>query len=166
MLQQSIPTGRGLLTGAASCVDGAAIISSGGIVAGDDQAAPPAISPELARLIAEAESRNDAARAYDTFFDGERKRWQAAAANLPAGAGSAAHDRLRDQMGFKTVYAESTRLDDLTYEADMAVTRFPAATLPDLVAMLDHLERRGLADDRDCINMLSAGIRRIAGEGR
>ena len=69
-------------------------------------------------------------------------------------------------MGFDAVYAESNRLDHLTYEADMAVTRFPAATLPDLLAILAFMEGRGLADDQHCIDMLSAGLRRLAGEGR
>ena len=105
------------------------------------------MSPALAALIVEAGQRQNACRAHDVIHEAARERWLATD---------------RQDAGFDAIHEESGRLDDLLYAAQNAITAFPAATLPDLIAMLDYMESQGTVGDDDCVAALAAGIRRVA----
>ena len=71
--------------------------------------------------------------------------------------------RVHRASGLDVAYPEACRLGDAAADAANAVTRFPAATLPDLAAVVAFMESRGSLGDDDCVAALAAGIRRAAG---
>lgn len=216
----------GAATTALAYAGGAAIVGGAAVVASEAKGATPGISPELRRLLAEADRTESIARDYservlDPAFsrfsrardaiphievegvdlaDGGPARWstedeyrvrQARAAvrikvgplDGPENERTRRHRKAQRKLvaaslhrgrqvqramvatGYDAAYARSDELDMIAWEAAKKARDYPVASIADLAAILDLIEDQGI-EEEVAASVLSAGVRRLAGEVR